>query len=66
MFELIGFSVVKLRRVRIGSLTDRKMKPGHWRLLAADEVKELLRKTLPKRRPLQAKPRRPSPASGRR
>ena len=28
MFDLIGHSVLKLRRVRIGFLTDDKLKPG--------------------------------------
>lgn len=66
MFDLIGFSVVKLRRVRIGPLDDRKMKPGQWRLLAAAEVKELLRKTPPKRRQGPSQAHRASPGSGRR
>lgn len=66
MFELIGFSVVKLRRVRIGPLDDRKMKPGQWRLLNAGEVKELLRKAPPRKRPGQLKVRRASHGSGHR
>ena len=66
MFELIGFSVVKLRRVRIGTLYDRKMKPGEWRLLNATEVKELLKKVPPKKRAGQQKERRVSHGSGRR
>jgi len=45
MFELIGNSVIKLRRVRIGSLTDDSLKPGHWRFLTAAEVKRLKRRT---------------------
>ena len=43
MFDLIGHSVLKLRRVRIGSLTDESLKPGHWRLLTIAEVKRLMR-----------------------
>jgi 23S rRNA pseudouridine2605 synthase len=38
MFEMIGHSVLKLRRVRIGFLTDERMKPGGWRLLSPREV----------------------------
>ena len=38
MFELVGHSVVKLRRVRIGFLTDEHLKPGHWRYLTPVEV----------------------------
>jgi len=43
MFDLIGHSVVKLRRVRIAFLTDEHLKPGHWRLLTAVEVKRLMK-----------------------
>lgn len=43
MFDAIGHSVIKLRRVRIGSLTDDKLKPGEWRLLAPREVSQLLK-----------------------
>lgn len=43
MFDLIGYSVLKLRRVRIGSLVDEKLKPGHWRLLSTGEVNRLLK-----------------------
>ena len=42
MFELIGHSVLKLRRVRIGSLADEDLKPGYWRLLTSGEVKRLM------------------------
>ncbi|HEX8071158.1 MAG TPA: pseudouridine synthase [Pyrinomonadaceae bacterium] len=38
MFDEIGHSVVKLRRTRIGRLTDDGMKPGSWRHLAPAEV----------------------------
>ena len=44
MFDLIGHSVLKLRRIRIGSLTDESLKPGHWRLLTTGEVKRLMKK----------------------
>jgi 23S rRNA pseudouridine2605 synthase len=43
MFDLIGHSVVKLRRVRIAFLTDENLKPGHWRLLTPGEVSRLLK-----------------------
>ncbi|HEY8226971.1 MAG TPA: pseudouridine synthase [Pyrinomonadaceae bacterium] len=43
MFDLIGYSVLKLRRVRIGFLLDEKLKPGHWRLLSTFEVKRLMK-----------------------
>ena len=44
MFELIGHSVLKLRRVRIGFLTDDKLKPGHWRFLSPAEVQRMMKK----------------------
>lgn len=43
MFDLIGFSVVKLRRIRIGSLSDERLRPGQWRLLDKAEVERLLK-----------------------
>lgn len=43
MFELIGHSVLKLRRVRIGFLTDEKLKPGHWRFLSPAEAARLMK-----------------------
>jgi pseudouridine synthase len=44
MFDLIGYSVLKLRRVRIGFLVDEKLKIGYWRLLSETEVKRLMKK----------------------
>jgi 23S rRNA pseudouridine2605 synthase len=44
MFDLIGYSVVKLRRIRIGFLQDTGLKPGEWRLLTAAEVGRLQKK----------------------
>jgi 23S rRNA pseudouridine2605 synthase len=38
MFNLIGYSVVKLRRVQIGPLHDDRLPPGQWRLLTSAEV----------------------------
>lgn len=43
MFDSVGHSVVKLRRVQIGSLTDERLKPGHWRLLSVVEVNRLMK-----------------------
>jgi len=39
MFDRIGHSVVKLKRVQIGFLRDPHLKPGDFRRLAPDEVK---------------------------
>src|SRR5258705_10354424 len=38
MFDLIGYSVVKLRRVRIGFLTHDELKIAYWRLLTPSKV----------------------------
>jgi len=43
MFELIGHSVLKLKRVRIGFLTDENLKPGYWRFLSPAEAARLMR-----------------------
>ncbi|HYR43818.1 MAG TPA: pseudouridine synthase [Terriglobia bacterium] len=43
MFQSIGHPVEKLRRVRIGSLEDEKLKPGAWRFLTEEEVNQFKR-----------------------
>lgn len=43
MFDSIGHSVVKLRRIAIGFLKDEKMKPGEFRFLREAEVSRFLR-----------------------
>lgn len=43
MCEAIGHPVRRLIRTRIGPLSDRKLKPGHWRELTNDEVRALER-----------------------
>ena len=44
MFELIGHSVLKLRRTRIGFLSDEDLKPRHWRFLSPGEVTRIMKK----------------------
>lgn len=44
MFEVIGHSVIKLRRSRIGPLRDDQLKSGRWRRVSEDEVKLVMRK----------------------
>jgi pseudouridine synthase len=44
MFELIGHSVLKLRRTRIGFLIDENLKPGYWRFLTPAEVGRIMKK----------------------
>jgi 23S rRNA pseudouridine2605 synthase len=41
MFDAIGHSVLKLRRVRIGFLTDEALAPKQWRFLTPAEVARL-------------------------
>ena len=41
MFDLIGHSVIKLRRVRIGPITSEGLLIGQWRHLTPAEVKRL-------------------------
>ncbi len=45
MCEAVGHPVGKLKRTRIGPLSDRYLKPGTWRELTGDEVKKLKRAT---------------------
>jgi 23S rRNA pseudouridine2605 synthase len=41
MLEAVGHPVRKLRRTRIGPLSDRHLRPGEWRDLSAKEVAAL-------------------------
>jgi 23S rRNA pseudouridine2605 synthase len=41
MCDAVGHPVRRLVRVRIGPLTDRRLKPGEWRELTPDEVRDL-------------------------
>jgi len=41
MCEAVGHPVVRLVRTRIGPIADRRLKPGEWRPLSADEVRAL-------------------------
>ena len=43
MLEAVGHPVQTLKRTRIGSLSDRHLKPGTWRELTPDEVRRLTR-----------------------
>jgi 23S rRNA pseudouridine2605 synthase len=47
MFDSIGHSVLKLRRVAIGFLKDERLKPGEFRLLDAAEVKRFFKHAEP-------------------
>jgi pseudouridine synthase len=43
MFDAVGHPVVRLKRVRIGPISDPEMPPGHWRDLTPQEVAKLQR-----------------------
>jgi 23S rRNA pseudouridine2605 synthase len=43
MFDSIGHSVVKLKRVRIGFLYDERLRPGEWRRLLPSEVQRFVK-----------------------
>lgn len=65
MFDSIGHSVLKLKRIQIGFLRDDNLRSGEWRFLSPTEVKRLLgakkqRKPLPAKRVARAgsKPRK--------
>jgi 23S rRNA pseudouridine2605 synthase len=47
MCEAVGHPVVRLVRTRIGTISDRRLKPGTWRPLTPDEVRALARASTP-------------------
>ena len=51
MCEAVGHPVTRLVRSRIGSVADRKLKPGEWRELSPDEVRALAASVGPSERP---------------
>jgi 23S rRNA pseudouridine2605 synthase len=55
MFDSVGHSVVKLRRIAIGSLDDKGMAAGAYRQLSAEEVAGIGIPPKPKRQKLDAK-----------
>lgn len=42
VFARFGFKVLDLKRIKVGTLTDRGLKPGRWRELLSGEVAALL------------------------
>jgi 23S rRNA pseudouridine2605 synthase len=54
MFDAIGHSVTKLRRVKIGFLKDERLAPKQWRMLTPAEVARFMSGDKRKRKP-QAK-----------
>ena len=51
MFDAVGHSVLKLRRVQIGPLRDDRLAPKQWRTLAPAEVARLMSTGRRKKRP---------------
>ncbi|MFZ0061350.1 MAG: pseudouridine synthase [Pyrinomonadaceae bacterium] len=51
MFDLIGHSVVKLKRARIGFLYDERLRPGEWRRLSPQEVQRFMKRQPGKKPP---------------
>jgi pseudouridine synthase len=49
MFDFVGHSVLKLKRVRIGFLRDDNLKPGAWRLVSESEVRRLMKPAIKKK-----------------
>ncbi|MFO7814302.1 MAG: pseudouridine synthase [Halanaerobiales bacterium] len=43
MFDVLGYKVVSLIRVRIGNITLGSLKPGNYKALSKEEVQDLLR-----------------------
>jgi 23S rRNA pseudouridine2605 synthase len=50
MFDSIGHSVTKLRRIAIGFLRNERLKPGQFRLLNNGEVKRFFGRGRSKKR----------------
>ncbi|MEY4392484.1 MAG: pseudouridine synthase RluB [Actinomycetota bacterium] len=49
MCEAVGHPVRRLVRVRIGPIRDSRLRPGEWRELTLDEVRELTASAAPRR-----------------
>jgi 23S rRNA pseudouridine2605 synthase len=49
MCEAVGHPVRRLVRTRIGPITDRRLRPGEWRLLEPGEIRALERAAAPER-----------------
>jgi 23S rRNA pseudouridine2605 synthase len=60
MFDAIGNSVVKLRRIAIGSINEAKMPIGAYRLLDENEIKQLVKPVAKKAKP-ENKPEKSNP-----
>jgi pseudouridine synthase len=43
MLDEVGHPVIRLVRTAIGPISDRSIKPGEWRHLTIEEVREIYR-----------------------
>jgi len=66
MFDLVGHPVSKLRRVAIGPLRDRGLKPGQFRELTEPEVRALFALKAAPKRGTRAAPRLSKPSDPKR
>lgn len=66
MFDSVGHSVIKLRRVRIGHLTDEKLPMGEHRELKASEIKRFFEPSKSDKPPKPSKLNKPRKAKPRR
>jgi 23S rRNA pseudouridine2605 synthase len=62
MFDAIGHSVTKLRRVRIGFLHDERLAPKQWRRLLPAEVARFMRSPQKGKPPTKKKPMSKTPS----
>ena len=46
MCDALGYPVMRLKRVAIGSITLGELKPGEWRELSGNEIKQLLKDSM--------------------
>ena len=65
MFDAIGNSVVKLRRISIGHVKDERIPVGAYRELDADEVKEFFNPSVKKIKIAAVAPEKPADANSR-
>jgi 23S rRNA pseudouridine2605 synthase len=62
--SLLGLPVVRIIRVRIGTLSLGTLRPGEWRYLSSEEVSRLQGKTTERMPRERARSKRSSPAKG--
>jgi 23S rRNA pseudouridine2605 synthase len=58
MCDVIGHPVVRLVRTRIGPVADRQLRPGSWRELGTDEVRQLAQAAVARPKPRKSGPSR--------